>query len=87
MVMQTQIKTLLWRVTWLGRSGVSSPTYYVEAKKGRNERETRRNAVAAAKERSRLADFPKQWYCRVADVTEGSYLDPNYQREKRELPQ
>jgi hypothetical protein len=46
----------------------------VEAKVGRkqgriDEKESRRNAIKVAKERSRLADFPKTWYCQITDVT------------------
>lgn len=54
------ILTSLWRVTWIHRAGYQAPFYYVEAK-------TRRKAILAAKERSRLKDFPKTWYCKVND--------------------
>jgi hypothetical protein len=68
-------QTRLWRVEWIHRSGYRAPHYWVEAKIGRNkegkvdEKQTRRNAVQAAKQKSRLGDFPKTWYCRITDVT------------------
>lgn len=73
MVISTQMR--LWRVSWVHRSGYQAPHYWVEAKIGRNkqrqvdEKETRRNGIKAAKLRSRLADFPKTWYCKIEDVT------------------
>lgn len=68
--MEYKTQQLLWRVTWIHRSGYPSPTYYVEAKRGKNEKECRKNAVKTAKTKSRLADFPKTWYCKVTDVTD-----------------
>lgn len=67
--------TRLWRVEWVHRSGYLAPHYWVEVKVGRDkngkvcEKATRRNGVKAAKQRSRLGDFPKTWYCRITDVT------------------
>ena len=74
-MMVTNNHTRLWRVDWVHRSGYRAPHYWVEAKIGRNkygqvdEKETRRNGIKAAKLRSRLADFPKTWYCKIEDVT------------------
>lgn len=74
-MMITNNQTRLWRVEWIHRSGYLAPHYWVEAKVGRtkngqiDEKETRRNAIKEAKKRSRLADFPKTWYCRIYDVT------------------
>lgn len=68
----------LWRVDWIHRSGYRAPFYWVEAKTGRNkqgkvdEKETRKNAIKVAKQRSRLGDFPKTWYCKI---TEESFDD------------
>jgi len=65
----------LWRVEWVHKNGYRAPHYWVEAKvvirKGNvNEKETRKNAVKAAKQHSRLGDFPKTWYCKITDVSE-----------------
>lgn len=75
-MMLNQTKPRLWRVEWIHRSGYRAPHYWVEAKIGRDkkgridEKETRRNAVKAAKQKSRLGDFPKIWYCRITDVSD-----------------
>lgn len=63
-------KTLLWRVTWIHRNGYSSPIYWVETNNQRDNSRNRKAAVKEAKLKSRLADFPKTWYCRVTDVTD-----------------
>jgi len=72
MVTNQQIR--LWRVDWVHTSGIRAPHYWVEAKVGRklgriDEKESRRNAIKVAKEKSRLSDFPKTWYCQITDVT------------------
>lgn len=64
----------LWRVSWFHRDGYQAPHYWVEAERGYNESETRKNAIEEAKKHSRLADFPHVWSCRIEDVTAGSYL-------------
>lgn len=72
--MNTYHQVRLWRVDWIHRSGIRAPHYWVEAKavykRGQyDEKSSRKNAVKAAKERSRLGDFPKTWYCKITDVT------------------
>jgi hypothetical protein len=74
MFMITNQQTRLWRVSWVHRSGYLAPHYWVEAKVEKkkgivNEKATRRNAIKAAKLRSRLGDFPETWSCRIQDVT------------------
>lgn len=73
-MMNTSSLTLLWRVEWVHISGYRAPHYWVEAKaefrRGHYEEKlSRKNAVKAAKQRSRLSDFPKVWSCRITDVT------------------
>jgi hypothetical protein len=65
-------RTLLWRVEWLHRRGYYAPTYWVEAPKGNTRGKSRRNAIIAASECSRLGDFPENWFCKITDVTDYS---------------
>jgi len=61
--MNTNSKQWFWRATWVHRNGYLAPTYYVEAKR-------RKDAIKLAKERSRLASFPKQWYVYITKMFE-----------------
>ncbi len=63
----TNNQTRLWRVEWVHRSGYLAPHYWVEAKKGKDEKTSRKNAILIAKQKSRLADFPKVWYCKITE--------------------
>lgn len=79
--MITQSQNQLWRVEWVHRSGYRAPHYWVEAKIGKNEKITRRNGIIAAKEKSRLGDFPKTWYCKI---TEEVYDPPKKPKVKKD---
>lgn len=68
MMLNSKIAT--FRVTYIHRNGYTAPTFYVEVSRGKNERITKRKAVKAAKQYSRLGDFPKIWYCRLTDVSD-----------------
>lgn len=70
--MQRSVQILLWRVDWVHRNGYLAPHYYVEAKKGKDRKASRRNAIKVAQERSRLANFPNTWFCKITEETEDS---------------
>ena len=67
MIKQSQPR--LWRVEWCHRSGYQSPTYYVETTRQAVAAE-RLDAIAIAKTKSRLADFPKVWSIKLTKLFE-----------------
>jgi hypothetical protein len=72
----------LWRVEWCHQGGYSAPQYHVETQE-KDILKAKKSAVRLAKERSRLADFPKVWYFKLTlekrdDETEEQFLTKMY---------
>lgn len=58
-------QTKTWRIEWYHVNGYQAPSYYVETKNFYNGNKNYEAALRAARERSRLSDFPEFWKARL----------------------
>lgn len=63
-MIEKQTRQRIWRCTFVHRDGYNAPSFYVETDLPDFDK-AKIAAIVAAKQRSRLADFPKVWSVKV----------------------